>query len=98
MLRRIRQRLLDWLFPQGLHSQERTNPLEHSEHCQVVGRLLDQCPSLKLYPELIRFMVHGIGGINGIYEFTHVATGRWIWTDGRWVHESLQKARPRLVK
>jgi len=68
------------------------------DHCAVVGKLLDQCPSLKLYPELIRFMVYGIGGINGIYEFTHVATGRWIWTDGRWVHESLQKARPRLVK
>jgi|GEM_PF-3411665 len=64
----------------------------------VVGALVQQCPSLIYYPELIRFMVGGIGGINGIYEFTHVATGRWVWTGGRWVHESRQKPGLKVVK
>jgi len=44
--------------------------------------LLRQCPFLEHFPELVKFMLDDIGGINGIYEFRHVATGLWRYHNG----------------
>lgn len=54
------------------------------ESFEKEAHLLSECPAIKRFPELVKFLRDGIGGIEGIYEFWHVATGHWKYDDGVW--------------